>query len=186
VHRDAGPGALVRLIGNALRLDANTFRNALGPDSLTRLHLAVVIVAAISAAFGAATQATSEGLLQEREIGLYRVFVIGWGVGMIVHFLLFVGAVWLLRAITRRPPVDFQALLRLLALSLAPACLLFIGAAIGYPEQTGTVVTLWRWLIALVGLRVATGASWLGAAGLVIVADLVASPVADLLMLGTV
>lgn len=185
MQRDVGPGALLRLIGNALRLDANTFRFAVGPEARTRIHLAIVVLAAISAAFGAAAHALNAGLLQEREVGLYRLFVIGWGLGMIVHFVLFVCAVWLLRTITRRPQVPFDALLRLLALSLAPVCLSFLGPAIGYPSETGAVLTLWRWAIALVGLRVATNASWLGGVALVLVADLIASPVADLLMVGS-
>jgi len=183
-QRDVGPGALIGLIGNALRLDRATFAGAVAPTGRTRLHLAVVVVAAIASGFAAAMAAVGAGLMKDDEVALYRVFVIGWGIAIVVQLVLSTGVVWGLRAITRRPPVPFSALLRLLALSLAPCCLLFLGPLLGQPALVTGAVTIWRWVIATVGFRVGLDASWLGAVATVLIADLIAAPITSLVMLG--
>lgn len=183
-QRDVGPGVLLSLIGGALRLDRKTFENAAAPEGRTRLHLAVALVAAIASAFAAAMAAVGAGLMRDDEVALYRVFVFGWAVAVLVQLVLSATAVWGIRAIARRPPVPFRALLRLLALSLAPMCLLFVGPLVGQPEIVTGLVAVWRWMIAVTALRVGTDASWLGALATVVIADLIASPITSLLMLG--
>lgn len=183
-QRDVGPGALLGLIGNALRLDRATFAKAVGPDGRTRLHLGVVMVAAIASGFAAAMAAVGAGLMKDDEVALYRVFVIGWAIAIVVQLVLCTAVVWGIRAITRRPPVPFAALLRLLALSLAPCCLLFLGPLLGQTAIVTGIVTIWRWVIATVGFRVGLDASWLGAIATVLVADAIAGPITSLVMLG--
>ena len=184
MQRDVGPGALARLIGGALRLDAATFRAAVDVQDRTRLHLAIVVLAAISGAFAAATDAVASGLLSEREVAVYRVLLIGWGVAIVLQFVLFVSAVWGVRLVTRRPPVPYLALVRLLALSLAPGVFLLLGPLFGQVAIVTGVVTVWRWIVAIAGLRIATAASWPGAVLTVVVADLLSAPIAELVMLG--
>ncbi|MBM4246489.1 MAG: hypothetical protein FJ148_22285 [Deltaproteobacteria bacterium] len=184
MQREVGPGALARLIGGALRVDGASFREAVGPDGRTRLYLAIVLLAAVAAGFATATEAVSSGLLSERDVSVHRVLLIGWALAVVLQFVLFVCAVWILRVVTRRPPVPFRALLRLLALSLAPSVLLVLGPLSGQTAIVTAIVTVWRWVIATAGLRVGTSASWPGALLAVVLADLVSAPVAELVMLG--
>lgn len=184
MQRDVGPGALARLIGGALRLDAATLRAAVDVRDRTRLHLAIVVLAAISSAFATGTEAVASGLLSEREVAVYRVLLIGWGVAVVLQFALFVSAVWGVRLVTRRPPVPYLALVRLLALSLAPMVFLLLGPLLGQTAIVTAVVTVWRWVVAIAGLRLATGASWPGAVLTVVTADLLSAPIAELVMLG--
>ncbi|MBY0279179.1 hypothetical protein K2Z84_27920 [Candidatus Binatia bacterium] len=184
MQRDVGPGALARLIGGALRLDGATFRAAVEVNDRTRLHLAIVVLAAISGAFAAATEAVASGLISEGEVAVHRVLLIGWGIAIVLQFVLFVTAVWGLRLVTRRPHVPYLALVRLLALSLAPGVLMVLGPLFGQAPVVTAIVTIWRWAVAIAGLRVATAASWPGAVLTIVVADLLTSPIAELVMLG--
>jgi hypothetical protein len=184
VQRDVGPGALARLIGGALRLDGATFRAAVMVPDRTRLHLAIVVLAAISAGFAAASEAVASGLLAETEVAVHRVLLIGWGLAIVLQFVLFVGAVWGIRFVSRRPPIPFWALVRLLALSLAPVVLMVLGALFQQAAIVTAIVTVWRWAIAITGLRIGTDASWPGAIVIVVLADLLSAPIAELVMLG--
>jgi hypothetical protein len=184
VQRDVGPGALARLIGGALRLDGATFRAAVTVPDRTRLHLAIVVLAAVSGGFAAASEAVASGLLAENEVAVHRVLLIGWGFAIVLQFLLFVCAVWGVRLMTRRPPVAFLALVRLLALSLAPVLLTLLGPLFGQAAIVTAVVTIWRWAVAIAGLRIGTAASWPGAILTVVIADLLSAPIAELVMLG--
>jgi len=152
------------------------------------LYLAVVVLAALSVGWATGTGAVAAGVLKERETALYRGVFISWTVALIVRFFLFVGTVWLLRWVTRRPHVGLGALTRLLSLSLAPSCLLVIaGVAEFYPDDLVAPVTVWACAIAIVGLRVGGGASWLNAVVVALLAYRFAGPVAeiaDLIMSG--
>ena len=155
MQRDVGPGALARLIGGALRFDPETFRRSVASQGFTRLHLAVVLVAAISIGFATAMAAVAGGVVQERESGLYRAVVLCWALACVVHFALFVGLAWLLQRFRRGAAMELAPLTRLLALSLAPFCLTVVFALFGYTP--GNIVT--ELVASWVG---PTGLFWMG------------------------
>lgn len=209
MQREFGPRALVRLIWGALRLDAETFRRAAGTDGLTRLHVAVALLAALSTGFATATGAVAAGVLGEKEAGFYQAVVMSWALAFALHFLLFLGIVWLIRKLTRSRALPFDALTRLLALSLAPYCasmflawagltsgdavmralanglgaswFFLLGTLIGYyPDDLTILLSLWSVVIAISGLRVGGGSSLAGATATVLVASRLVGPLPEL------
>jgi hypothetical protein len=184
VQRKVGPEVVLRLIGGALRLDAETFRQAVAPETPTRPHLALVALAAVSSGFAYAMEAVTRGLLQESDFALYRLLVLIGMAETLIEFLLFVVVVYLMRRIARRPAPGFVALCRLFALGLAPVCLVFLGPIIGYPDWIRGALVLWRIVICVVGLKVATEGSWIVAALTVLAGDFISSPVVNLLLFG--
>jgi hypothetical protein len=193
----------------ALRLDPEAFRSAVSPEVRTRLHLAVVILAAISFGFATAMGAVAVGVLGEHEVAFYRAVVMSWAIALVVHFLLFVGIVWLLRKLMRSPHVALAALTRLLAMSLAPYALgvlvawagytpgdlamqwlaanlgqswfVLLGALLGYyPDDLALALGFWSYAIAIAGLHFGARTSWAGAAAVVLVAARLVGPLPEL------
>ena len=208
MQREVGPGALLRLIWGALRLDPAVFGRAASAEGLTRIYLAIVLFAAISWGFATATMAVAAGVLDEHELGFYRAVVISWAVAIVVHFLLFVGIAWLLRTVVRAA-IPIQVLTRLLALSLAPYCLgillawtgyeptefvmesiakavgpsvfFLIGSLIGYfPDDLTILLGTWGLAIAIWALRRGGVASWPGAVATVLVAARLVGPLPEI------
>jgi hypothetical protein len=206
---DVGPGALARLIFGALRFDRATFERAASADGFTRLHLAVVLLAAISIAFATATGAVAAGVVGASEPALYRAIVLCWGLAAVLHFVLFVAIAWLLQRVRGAAALTFPALTRLLSLSLAPSCLavllallgfgsgsaamtfvatqlgprafFWVGTLIGYyPDDLTLLVGLWGLVIGVVALRVGANTSWAAAAATVLVAARLVGPLPDL------
>ncbi|MEW6272562.1 MAG: hypothetical protein AB1689_25060 [Thermodesulfobacteriota bacterium] len=184
MESNVGPGALFRLIGGALRLDGQTFARAVADPVVNRLGLAIVVMAALSNGFAYAAEAVAKGMVGEREYAVYRLLVIVGVVEVLAHFFLFTALAWLLRCIVDRPLPPIGRLLRPLAIALAPSCLLFLGALVGYPDVVRGVLALWRLIASVVALRAAVDASWLGAVATVLVADLAAAPLVDLTLFG--
>jgi hypothetical protein len=184
VQRSVGPGALLRLVGGALRFDGATFRAAVSPSAPTRLHLAIVALAAVSNGYAYAMEAVASGMIGENDFALYRLLLLVGAAETVVQFLLFVGVIYLIRLIARRPPVGFAALCRLLALGVAPICLMFLGPAFGVQDWLRGGLIAWRIVISVVGLKIATESSWIGAVLTVVAADFVSSPIVSLLMFG--
>lgn len=172
------------MIGGALRLDGATFRNAVAGMGETRLHLAIVAVAALSSGFSYATEGVASGLVAERDYALYRLLILVGVAETAVQFIAFVGAIYVIRLIARRPPVGFGALCRLMALGLAPVCFVFLGPMFGVQDWVRGVLIAWRIVICVVGLKIGTESSWIGAVLTVLVADFASSPVVKLLLFG--
>ena len=209
MQRDVGPGALARLIGGALRFDPQTFRRSVAMEGFTRLHLAVVLVAAISVAVATAMAAVAGGVVGEREAGLYRAVVLCWATACVLHFALFVALAWLLQRVRRSAALPLAPLTRLLALSVAPFSLAVVFAVAGYtpgnavtelaatwlgprglfwmgtligyyPDDLTLVLGTWGLAIAVVALRVGGGTSWTSAALTVLVAARLVGPLPEI------
>jgi hypothetical protein len=209
VQRDVGPGALARLIGGALRFDRETFRRSAASQGFTRLHLAVVLVAAISIGFATAMAAVAGGVVEEREAGLYRAIVLCWALACVLHFLLFVALAWLLQRVRRGAAMEFAPLTRLLALSVAPFCLTVLFAVFGYtptnlatelvagwlgprglfwmgsllgyyPDDLTLLLGAWALAIGVVALRIGGGGSWTSATLTVLVAARLVGPLPEI------
>lgn len=208
VQRDVGPVALLRLVGGALRFDSGTFRSSAAAEGLTRLHLAVVMLAAVMTGFAIANGAVSGGVVGASEPGLYRAVILCWAIAVLLHFAVFLGIAWLLQRARRKDAPSLRVLTRLLALSLAPSCLnvfvaiagyvpgnlttTFIATRIGptaffvvgtllgyYPDDVALVLGAWGLAIGIVALRVGTGASWLAAAATVLLAARLVGPLPE-------
>jgi hypothetical protein len=185
VQRDIGPGALLSLVGGALRLDATTFRRVAADPTLGRLCYAVVVIASLANGFGYAMEGVAGGMVGERDFPLYRLLVLVGVVETVLQFALFSALVWLVRVATRRrPAVGFGTLTRILGLALAPACFVFLGPLIGFATPVRGVLTVWRIACCVVALRAVTDASWLGAVVTVLAADLLAAPLVSLVLFG--
>jgi len=184
VESNVGPGALIKLIGGALRFDRELYTRAIEGSTYNRLGLAVVILAALSNGFGYAAEGVARGMIGEREYAVYRLLVIVGVAEVIVHFFLFTAAAWLVRLLVDRPRAPYTRLMRPLSLALAPSCLLFLGALLGFPDAVRGVLALWRIAASVWALRLAVDASWPGAIVTVLVADLVAAPVVHLALFG--
>jgi len=209
LRRDVGPGALARLIFGALRFDAATFRSAASADAFTRLHLAVVILAAISIGFATAMGAVAAGVVGASEPGLYRAIVLCWGLAAVLHFAIFVAIAWLLQRLRGAAALPLRPLSRLLALSLAPSCLAvlvamfglasgsaamtFVATALGpraffwlgtligyYPDDLTLLLGVWGLAIGVMALRSATDASWAVAAATVLIAARLVGPLPEI------
>lgn len=209
VQRDVGPAALLRLIGGALRFDGATFRSSAAAEGLTRLHLAVVLLAAIVTGFATANGALTGGVVGQNEPGLYRAVILCWAIAVVLHFALFLGIAWLLQRIRRKEAPSFRVLTRLLALSLAPFCLnvlvaiagwvpgnaamsfvatrigptafFIVGTLLGYyPDDVTLVLGSWGLAIAVGAIRVGTKASWLVAAATVLLAARLVGPLPEI------
>jgi hypothetical protein len=209
VQRDVGPVALARLLGGALRFDASTFRRSVDADGLTRLHLAVVLLAALATGFATAAGALAGGVVAQNEPGLYRVVVLCWALAVLVHFAIFVGLAWLLQKVRRRDALPLRQVTRLLALSLAPSCLnifvaiagyvpgnvamsfvatrlgptifFVVGTVLGYyPDDVTLVLGAWGLAIAVVGMHVGGRASWLVAAATTLLAARLVGPLPEI------
>lgn len=209
MQRDVGPGALARLIGGALRFDAATFRRAGGAEGFTRLHLAIVVLAALSVGLATAMGAVAGGVVAEGETGLYRAVVLSWVIAAIIHFSLFVGLAWLIQRPRGRAALAFGSLTRLLALSVAPFCLTVIFAAVGYvpgnlvmelvatqlgpralfvvgtalgyyPDDLTILLGTWGLAIGVVGVRVGGRSSWLVAASTVLFSARLVGPLPEI------
>lgn len=209
MQRDVGPGALLRLIGGALRFDPATFRSSAEADGFTRLHLAVVMFASIAVGFATAAGAVAGGVVAEGEPGLYRAVILCWAIAVLAHFAIFLTLAWLLQKIRRGNALPFRSLTRLLALSLAPTCLSFIAAVAGYvpsnvvmtfvatrlgpmaffvvgtllgyyPDDLTLLLGGWGLAIAVVALRVGGGFPWLAAAATVLIAARLVGPLPEI------
>jgi hypothetical protein len=200
------------LIGGALRFDGDTFRRSAAADGLTRLHLAVVLLSAISIGFATAIGALAGGVVKETEPALYRAVVVCWALAVVIHFGIFVALAWLAQLV-----LSFRSLTRLLALSSAPACLSVLIAMVGYAPPSNAVMALvasrlgptaFFWVgtvlgyypddltlvlgalslaIAIVALRVGGRVSWPVAVAIVLIAARLVGPlpeIADLVMNG--
>ena len=184
MQRNVGPGALLRLIGGALRLDGATFRAAVAPSAPTRLHLAIVALAAVSSGYAYAMEAVASGMVGERDFALYRLLVLVGIAETVIQFTLFVGVVYVIRLIARRPAVGFGALCRLFALGVAPVCLMVLGPTFGVQDWLRGGLIAWRIVISVVGLKIATESSWISAVLTVVAADFVSSPIVSVLLFG--
>ena len=172
------------MIGGAIRLDGATFRNAVAGVGETRLHLAIVAVAALSSGFAYATEAVSGGLVAERDFALYRLLILVGVAETAVQFIAFVGVIHVMRLITRRPAIGFGALCRLMALGLAPVCFVFLGPMFGVQDWVRGGLIAWRIVISIVALKIGTDSSWITAVLTVLGADFVSSPFVKLLLFG--
>jgi hypothetical protein len=168
----------------ALRLDGETFREAVLPSAATRLHLAMVAVAALSSGYAYAMEGVTSGMLGERDFALYRLLVLVGIAETVVQFVLFVGALYLMRLIARRRGVGFGALCRLMALGMAPICFMFLGPWLGIQDWMRGALIAWRIVICVVGLKIGTESSWISAALTVLAADFVSAPVVKVLLFG--
>lgn len=185
MQRNVGPGALLRLIGGALRLNGATFRNAVSATAETRLHLAIVAVAALSKGFAYSMEPLPDEIATVQAPAVYQRLLLLAGVGeTAIQFVLFVAAVYLLRRLTRRPPLGFAALSRLLALVFAPVCFTAAIPLLSIPNWAGIALVVWPVVIAVVGLRVGAGSSWIGALFTVLVAAYICAPLVHLLLFG--
>lgn len=210
MQRDVGPGALARLIGGALRFDGDTFRRSAAADGLTRLHLAVVLLSAISIGFATAIGALAGGVVKETEPALYRAVVVCWALAVVIHFGIFVALAWLAQLVRGRAALSFRSLTRLLALSSAPACLSVLIAMVGYAPPSNAVMALvasrlgptaffwvgtvlgyypddltlvlgaWSLAIAIVALRVGARMSWPVAVAIVLIAARLVGPLPEI------
>lgn len=209
MQRDVGPGALARLIGGALRFDAATFRSSADAEGLTRLHLAVVLLAAIATGFATAAGAVAGGVVDQNEPGLYRAVILCWAIAVVVHFAIFLGIAWVLQKARGKSALPLKSLTRLLALSLAPSCLNVIVAVAGYvpgnvtmtfvatrlgptaffvvgtllgyyPDDATLLLGTWGLAIAVVAVRVGGRASWPVAASSVLLAARLVGPLPEI------
>lgn len=184
MDQNVGPGALFGLFGGALRLDGATFRRAADDPGTTRLCIVVASLAALANGFSYGAEAASGHLLDERDFGLHRLLIAVGAAETVVHLLLFIGVTVLLRLFARDPRAKFEIFGRPLALALAPACFVFLGALFDAPGVVRPLVALWRFAACVVALRAVAETSWLGAVVTVLVADVVAAPLASVVLFG--
>ncbi len=208
MQREVGPAALLRLIGGALRFSSATFRSSASAEGLTRLHLAVAMLAAVLTGFATANGALTGGVVAQNEPGLYRAIILCWAIAVVIHFAVFLGIAWLLQRARRKDAPSLRVLTRLLALSLAPFCLnvvvaiagyvpgnvvtsfvatrlgptafFVVGTVLGYyPDDVTLLLGAWGLVIAIMALRVGTQASWFAAAATVLVAARLVGPLPE-------
>jgi hypothetical protein len=158
-------GGVLEVIGGALRFDADTYLNAATIGPLSRIGIAIALLAGLSQAVG-----------QAFILFVNRVRPLRFLISLLTEALLFLGgflvwatSTWLVAWLIFGAKVPVLVMIRALGIAHAPQLLAFLGALpyLGVPILT--LLSLWTAIGFVVGVVAITNLSiWSGFASLVV------------------